>query len=67
MFWFVCLNEHWLTTNSVYLLDSIPGYTLAAFCCRNSLSHGGSCTIIKNYSNFLERQGLSIYNEDGIF
>lgn len=30
----VCLNEHWLQKDNVYILNSIPNYNLTSFYCR---------------------------------
>lgn len=63
----VCLNEHWLNKESIGILNSIPGYKLASYFCRDNKIHGGSCILLKNNLDYNVREDLSVFNEESVF
>lgn len=63
----VCLNEHWLSKNSINLLNSFQNYKLASFYCRENGSYGGSCILLQDYLNFTVRDDVCKLGEDSVF
>lgn len=63
----ICLNEHWLKTDSIKVLNSIPNFNLANYYCRKEGKHGGSCILVKNNLEYKIRNDFDVLNEDSIF
>jgi hypothetical protein len=63
----VCLNEHWLKSENINVLNSIPNYSIAHSYCREEGSHGGSCILIKDNLEYIVRDDLCILNEKSVF
>uniref|UniRef100_A0A1B6LLD0 Reverse transcriptase domain-containing protein n=1 Tax=Graphocephala atropunctata TaxID=36148 RepID=A0A1B6LLD0_9HEMI len=64
----VCINEHWLHEDDIPVLNSIKGYKLAVSYCREEgLSRGGSCIMLKNDIECLERKDLCSLNCTYVF
>lgn len=63
----ICLNEHWLSKDQIFQLNKIPTYKLATYFCRKDGQRGGSCILIKESLNFIERLDLSTSAEENVF
>jgi len=63
----VCLNEHWLNDDSIFILNSIPNYNLAHFYCRTASTRGGSCILLQKDLEYKVRDDLCAFNEESVF
>lgn len=64
----VCINEHWLQLDEIFILNTIPGYKLAASFCREfGLKGGGTCILLKDHLDYKEREDLCMFNISNIF
>lgn len=63
----ICLNEHWLNKYSIFIVNSIPNYTLAHHYCREEGNHNGSCILLDSSLEYKVRDDLcTYYNEDRV-
>ncbi|XP_049789668.1 uncharacterized protein LOC126195196 [Schistocerca nitens] len=62
----ICLNEHWLKSENISLLNKLTGYKLATSFCRTN-GYGGSCILVHSTVDYDIRQNFSHLNEEGTF
>lgn len=63
----ICLNEHWLNTSNVSLLNSIPGFSCADSFSRAVDNHGGSAILVRNDVKYKVRGDLHVFNKEKVF
>lgn len=63
----ICLNEHWLQTNKLFLFNKIQNFNLASSYCRLSSRGGGTCILVHSTLNYVVRQDIESLAEDNVF
>lgn len=63
----ISINEHWLLSENITLLQSLDNFKTADFFARPAQSRGGSCLLVKNNINYKIREDLKQFNEIHFF
>jgi len=57
----VCLNEHWLNSDRIHFLNSLPNFNLVSFFCRTKNIHGGTCILLKNDIKYTMKELICVF------
>jgi len=63
----ISLNEHWLDTKSINLLNQLDDFKIADYYARAEQCRGGSCIMINKNVSFKIREDLKFLNEPNYF
>lgn len=63
----LCISEHWLVEDNLFILNNIVGYKLISAFCRSKSIRGGVCVLAENALLVDQIEFLSGYSVEGFF
>lgn len=55
----ILITEHWLRTDNINLLQTLPRFKLAGYYSRDMIDRGGSCILLCDHINYINRHDIA--------